>query len=385
MMKKFLDLGRQPIANAYLTKEDFANEFFYNLEVGFDEETKLVSLINQIKPEKMFVDDYPYHSSSSSTMKNHFKEAAQTIKTIFGNDVRVLEIGSNDGVFLKNFDKNKAVAVEPCKNFAQMTNEMGYRTYDEFWTESLAEKICGENGSFDVVYSANCLCHMPSVFDAYKAIFKVLKSGGTLISECPSMFSVLKNTAYDQLYNEHPHLLSLTSTNNLLKEAGFSMINSTDLECHGGSYRVFAGKGNYFAQIDGLDKEKLAGLHEFSTYERFAQKVEKSKTLLRGILEGVGGKTISYGATAKSSTVFNYCGIDSSLISYIVDTTKEKQGKFSPGVHIPIISREEANFDDVSHIFLGAWNYLKEIREKEKTFNGNFITHVPFPNILPSA
>jgi hypothetical protein len=151
MKVKFLDLGRQPIANKFIeSKNEASDEFLFNLGVTFDTDNFLVSLENFVKPELMFNEDYVYHASQSQTMKDHFKEASDEFKLNF-NTGRVLEIGSNDGVFLFNFSKSKAVAVEPCGNFARIIKKNGYKVYDKFWTSELASKIKKKEGLFDFI------------------------------------------------------------------------------------------------------------------------------------------------------------------------------------------------------------------------------------------
>ena len=141
---KFLDLGIQPIANRFLDKNNFDNEFFYHLEVGLDEETMLVTHMNYVDAPMMFNDNYAYRGSMSTTMVNHFSIFSESMRSILKPESKILEIGSNDGVFIKNWNKETTIAVEPCGNFAKETNELGYKTYNEFWTEELAERILEE-------------------------------------------------------------------------------------------------------------------------------------------------------------------------------------------------------------------------------------------------
>ena len=143
MYKKFLDLGLQPLANKYLTKSDLIkkkSKDYYHLEVGFNLKSKLVSIMNVISAKKMFDDKYPYRSSMSKTMLNSFKKLAQRIKKTF-NPNFIIEIGSNDGSFIKNFDKRKVIGIEPCGNMTKITQDMGYKTYPNFWNIKLAKKI----------------------------------------------------------------------------------------------------------------------------------------------------------------------------------------------------------------------------------------------------
>ena len=386
MKLRFLDLGRQPIANNFLSShKEVSDEYMYNLAVTFDTETKMVSLEEFVPPEMMFNDSYVYHSSMSSTMRSHFKEAADSLKAQF-NPSSVLEIGSNDGVFLKNFDPSSASSVEPCGNFAQLTNELGYYTLPVFWDSDSADNILENRGPQDLVFSANCMCHIQDLKSAFDAVSNVLTETGVFVFEDPSLLKMIERRSYDQIYDEHAHIFSVTSLSNMLFKSGLEIFKVEELSVHGGSNRIYAspvGSRKIETSVEeNLQKEKQSGLDEFITYQHFSSLVEQSKHQLVDILSELkrsGNKIVSYGATSKSTTIFNYCGITTDFIDYIVDTTPAKQGKLSPGVHIPVVSPEEGFDETVDYAFLGAWNFQKEIVGKEKGFmkKGRFITHVP--------
>ena len=386
MFKEFLDLGRHPIANAFLTEEEFRDEFFFDLKVCWDDDSKLVSIKDFVEPERIFNNQYPYNTSNSFPMVAHFKSAAEMLQEEF-KPKSVLEIGSNDGPFITNFDRETSVCVEPCGNFSLKTAHMGYQSYTYFWTTELAEKIKTHHGQMDLIYAANCICHIHDLDDTFKAVHNLLSDNGVFVFEDPSLLRILERGSYDQIYDEHPHIFSVTALNNLLKRNGLVLFDVDNLSVHGGSNRIYAAKDNSVdikpAVLDNLGREKEFGVDRFETYEIFAQRVEESKenlmTLFRKITDD-GKRIMSIGATAKSTTVFNYCGIGKELIDVITDTTLDKQGKFSPGVHIPIMSREDVNILDYDYAFLGAWNFKDVIANKEREFvenGGKFITHVP--------
>lgn len=386
MKKQFLNLGKQPIANGFLYKDQIKDEYFYNLGVAFDEETKLVTQTEYVDPPLMFNDGYVYRGSMSQTMREHFKSLCET----FSSNTKILEIGSNDGVFIKNLDPKFTISVEPCSNFAKETQDMGYTTYPEFWTQELSSKILKNHGKQDIIFAANCICHIPDLDQTFNAIKSLLSDDGTFIFEDPSLAEVINNNSYDQIYDEHPHVFSVIALDNLLKRNGLQIVKVENLQVHGGSNRIFAKKiGSKVDKSVELSKsyERILGLDQFKTFKRFAQRVEQSKEDLIRLLtqcKKENKKVISYGATSKSTTVFNYCNIDSELISYITDTTPEKQDKLSPGMHIPVISPEQGFDDTVDFAYLGAWNFIKEISKKEHKYldrGGKFITHVPIVKI----
>jgi methylation protein EvaC len=392
MKTKFLDLGKQPIANAFITPDKCVNEFFYDLEVGFDPETKLVSHMNFVDPPLMFNDTYMYHSSGSQTMRNHFIKIANLVNLYFSRE-KVLEIGSNDGVFLQHFDPKKAFSVEPCENFAKTTRELGYDTYSDFWDMKLSNKIKEDKGEVKVVYSANCMCHIPNIEEAFKAVENILHKDGVFIFEDPSILEMLERNSYDQIYDEHAHLFSVMALDNLLERSGLEIFHIEKTKVHGGSNRIFAQKlkspkynNNIVHKV--IEDEFEAGVDSITTYYEFAERVAKSKRDLVELLSRLKrgkNKIIGYGATSKSTSVFNYCNIGPETIDYITDTTIAKQGKLSPGVHIPVVSPQEGFDLSVDYAFLGAWNYLEEIKQKEFHFlkrGGKFITHVPKVSLI---
>ena len=389
MKKEFLDLGKQPIANKFLKEDEVIDEFFFDLKVVFDEETKLVSMKDFVKPELMFNEDYKYNTSLSTPMVKHFIETAQMLNKRF-EPKNVLEIGSNDGPFISNFEKETSYCVEPCDNFAKVTADMGYKTSTEFWTKELSNKIKDSNGEMDLIFSANCICHIQDLDDCFGAVANLLSDKGVFVFEDPSLLRMLERGSYDQIYDEHAHVFSVTALDNLLKKNGLVMFDVDNLSVHGGSNRIYAKKPNLPSDnvisenvFQNLREEKDFGVDNFETYEIFAKRVHDSKEQLMRCLTNLkhnGKKIISIGATSKSTTVFNYCGIDSSLIDCITDTTPDKQNLLAPGSHIPVVDRESVNLNDYDYAFLGAWNFKDVIANKESEFvadGGQFITHVP--------
>ena len=390
MKKEFLDLGRHPIANAFLKEEDFDNEFLFDLKVGFDTESKLVSIKNFVEPEKIFNENYPYTTSNSFPMVKHFKDTADMLMKEF-NPLTVMEIGSNDGVFLKNWANDYTIGVEPCGNFAKVTKDMGYQTYNDFWTTKLSEKIKNDGHvDFDLIYAANCICHIHDLDDTFKAVKNLLSKDGVFVFEDPSLLKILERNSYDQIYDEHPHIFSVTALGNLLKRNGLTMFRVDNLSVHGGSNRIYVSRDRPVESsvTENLQREDDFGLNEFKTYQEFAKRVEKSKNDLVELLvklKNDGKRIMSIGATSKSTTVFNYCGIGAApwqtdLIEVITDTTPDKQGLAAPGSHIPVVDRESVNLNDYDYTFLGAWNFKEVIADKEREFvenGGKFITHVP--------
>jgi len=397
MIKKFLDLGMQPLANNYLKKKDLIKkkkELFYHLEVGFNSKTKLISILNTVPSKKMFDDNYPYRSSMSKTMLLSFKKLSKYLK-LFYKPNSILEIGSNDGSLIKNFSKKKVICVEPCKNVAKITKRLGYKTFTDFWNINLARKIKALNKKkIDLIYSSNTLSHISNLDSVFKSICHVMADKGILIIEDPSLLECLKNVSYDQFYNEHIYVFSLISINEVIKKYELEVFDIKKLETHGGSLRYYIKKiSNKKFKISNrvkkqFNEELKFKLNKYSTFVNFRKKVEKSKKNLKKIFYDIKKKRkkiIGYGATAKASTVLNFCNINDETIDYFLDTTPDKVKKFMPGTHIFIKPYNKKSLNSADYVFLGAWNFKQEIFKKEKKFlkkGGKFITHIPKPHVI---
>jgi len=392
MNKFFLDLGVQPLANNFLKKYS-AKQPKYNLKLYFNTKSKMVSISKRIPSSVMFNSKYPYRSSMSSTMRTSFKELSSEIKKKF-NPKLLLEIGSNDGALLNNFDKDKAIGVEPCKNLAKITKAKRYYTYDDYWDFKLSSEIKKKFKEVDLIYSANTLTHISNLNEVFKSLKLILSDEGCLIIEDPSLLECIKKNSYDQFYNEHIYVFSAIALTNLLKKFNLEIFDIKNLPTHGGSLRYFIKKRSNkkynvkFSVKKQIDKEIKNGLDKFITYKDFATKSTKSKKLFLEILKKIkkdNKKIIGYGATAKAVTVLNYCNIDHDLIKNFTDTTPEKINTFLPGKNIKILGYKKDILKKYDYAFLGAWNFKKEIFAKEKNFlkkGGRFITHLPLPKII---
>lgn len=392
-----VNFGMQPLGNGFLDARHFCDEYFFPMEIGFSEVSMMLQLIEQPEPEKMFHDHYAFYSSTSSFMAQHFKQFAdQVIQSgyLSKDDPFVVEMGCNDGIMLKNFAEQGIhhLGIEPSLNVAQEANKYGVRTRSEFFSEELAETIVREDGQADAFLAANVMCHIPDIVGVVKGIRKLLKPTGVVMFEDPYLGDVVAKTSYDQIYDEHVFLFSALSIQYLFGLHGMELIDVLPQKTHGGSMRyVLAHQGAYPIKdsvIQLIAKEKMQGLDRLSTYETFRINVEKSRENLVKLLKDLkaqGKKVAGYGATSKSTTILNYCGIGPDLIEYISDTTPIKQGKFTPGMHIPVVPYEIFKNNPPDYAVLFAWNHAEEIMAKEKDFmaaGGKWIVHVPEVKVL---
>lgn len=390
-IESFMSFGRQPLANGFLKSEQFNQEYFFEMKVAFCQECKMFQLTEQPDREQMFHENYAFFSGTSKHMTLHFQKFAKSVrqKYLDQQDPLVVEIGSNDGIMLKNFvsDGIRHVGVEPSANVAAVARQNGVNTICEFFDKTVAAKIVKEQGQADAFLAANVMCHIPYMHSVIEGIGVLLKPTGVAVFEDPYLGEVIENTSYDQIYDEHVFLFSLMSISNLFKKHGMEIIDAEPQETHGGSMRyTIARKGaRPIAKTvqDLLEKEKSLGLDKAETYLTFRKNCEKSRedlTLLLRDLKKQNKRVVGYAATSKSTTITNYCNITSDLVEFISDTTPIKQGKFSPGTHIPVLPVEKFVKDYPDYALLFGYNHKKEILEKEKEFTklgGQWILYVP--------
>lgn len=395
-LTEVVNFGLQPLGNGFLQPQQFDDEYFFPMAVGFSEVSMMLQLIEQPAPEKMFHDHYAFYSSTSSFMARHFKEFATQVTDsgYLGKDPFIVELGCNDGIMLKNFAELgiRHMGIEPSQNVAQEANKVGVRTRSEFFTEQLAKSIEEEDGQVDAFLAANVMCHIPDIVSVVKGIRLLLKPTGVVVFEDPYLGDVVAKTSYDQIYDEHVFLFSALSIQHLFGLHGMELIDVMPQQTHGGSMRyVLAHRGAYpvkpsVAQL--ITKEKNQGLDKLETFMTFGINVSKSKKELVALLTDLksqGKRVAGYAATSKSTTVLNYCGIGPELIEFICDTTPIKQGKYTPGMHIPVVPYEVFKGNPPDYAVLFAWNHAEEIMAKEKEFlaaGGQWIFHVPEVNVF---
>jgi methylation protein EvaC len=390
-VEPFMSFGQMPIANGFLTPDEFSSEYFFPLAVGHCPNCSMVQLVERVERERMFHENYAFFSSSSAWMQRHFAGFAEQVvdRYLGGPDPFVVEIGSNDGIMLRHFAARgiRHLGVEPSANVAQVARDYGVRTVSSFFDEGLARRILEEDGRADALLGANVMCHIPYIHSVVEGFRRLLRPKGVLVFEDPFLGDIIEKTAYDQIYDEHAFYFSLGSLSRMFDMHGMEVVDAIPQAAHGGSMRyVVSHKGAHpvrdaVAQL--AEHERRLGLHDPRCYEQFRARVGHSRDDLVALLRrcrGEGKRVVGYAATSKSTTVTNYCGLTPDLVEFISDTTPTKQGKYSPGVHIPVRPPDAFAVDYPDYALLFGWNHRQEILAKESGFRdagGRWIVYVP--------
>ncbi|WP_030916389.1 class I SAM-dependent methyltransferase [Streptosporangium amethystogenes] len=390
-VREFLDFGRQPLSDAFVTPEEFDREFFFTLAVGICESCTMVQLMEEVPRDRMFHEGYPYLSSGSAVMREHFQAIAKRFLAteLTGPDPFIVELGSNDGTMLGVIAESgvRHLGVEPSGGVADLAAARGVQVRKDFFEVETAADILAGEGPADVIYAANTLCHIPYMESILRGVDTLLAHSGIFVFEDPYLADILERTSFDQIYDEHFFFFTVRSVQEMARRFGFELVDAERLSVHGGEVRYTLARPGARpvsqAVTDLLAEESAAGVTEPATLAGFASRVELIRerlTALLGELRERGERVVGYGATAKSATVTNYCGIGPELVPFVCDTTVGKQGRLTPGAHIPVRSPEAFRDPYPSYALLFAWNHAQEIMEKEKEFReagGKWILYTP--------
>jgi methylation protein EvaC len=389
-IEPFIDFGRMPLANGFLTPEQFADEYFFNLSAAYCPRCTLVQLVEQPQRERMFNERYPFFSATSARMQAHFARLAEDVLSARPSpDAFVVEIGSNDGTFLGGIASRgvRHLGIDPSASVTRAALDKGVSTVCAFFDAALARRIVAEHGQAHAIVAANALSHVADVHAVAEGIDILLAPNGTCVIEDPYWGDVIAQTAFDQIYDEHASYFTLSSISALFAPHGLEVRDVTPVDVHGGSMRYSIGRPGSSPQTAAVAElfahENTSGLHRPETFVRFRERVESTGRQLVARLTALvseGKRVVGYGATSKSTTTINYFGLTPGLIEFICDTTPAKHGTFSPGAHIPVRPHTDfaARYPDRALLFL--WNHAAEVRAKEQAFSnsgGRWILYVP--------
>ena len=389
-----LSLGETPLANALLTKEQLTQpEARFPLDLVFCTDCSLVQITETVPPEQLF-SHYLYFSSFSDTMLRHAGQIAGRLiqERRLGPESLVVELASNDGYLLK-FYRDAGVPVlgiEPAANIAEAARQSGIPTVTKFFGADVAAELRGSGQMADVVHANNVLAHVSDLNGFVSGIATILKPEGVAVVEVPHVKVMLEALEFDTIYHEHLCYFSLIALQALFRRHGLKIVDVERLPIHGGSLQLFIqSQGTLSAAVSALEREERAmGLDKIGFYKDFGSRVQDLRTRLRGLLDGLksGGKRIAaYGASAKGSTLLNYCGIGGETLDFVVDRSTVKQGLYTPGTHLAILPPEAVEERRPDYMLLLVWNLADEIFEQQREYRehgGQFIVPVPAPKVM---
>jgi SAM-dependent methyltransferase len=399
LVTTFVDLGVQPISNAFRRAEDRDRpETFYPLHAYVCDDCRLVQLQDFGTPEDHFHGEYAYFSSFSSSWLAHAQSytGAMTQRFGLGAQSHVIEIASNDGYLLQYFKAAgiPCMGVDPAENCARAARDNhGIETRVAFFGAETANALVAEGRSADLTAANNVLAHVPDINDFVEGFRILLKPQGVATFEFPHLMQLIAQVQFDTIYHEHYSYLSLKALEPLFARHALKVFDVEGLSTHGGSLRVFvAHQASGHAVTDAViamrRAEEDAGLSQTATYEAFAARVRQHKrdfVLLLAGLKNQGKRIAAYGAPAKGNTLLNYAGIRNDMIDFTVDRNPVKQGLFLPGLGIPVLDPAAIFENKPDIVVILPWNLGDEIRRDLAgiaAWGGQFLIPIPVPIVV---
>ena len=391
-LKSIISLTSTPPANAFITKEQINNkQACFPLEVFFCENCSHVQMLDIIDPKILF-ENYVYISGTSPVFINHFQDYANNVIKKFPELQKkfVIDIGSNDGTLLRFFKEAgfSVLGIDPAKDIARRANELGIETVTGFISSELAKKIRKEKGRAQIITANNVFAHSDDLKAIVESVSILLDDSGIFIIEVSYLLDVLEKNLFDTIYHEHLAYHSIKPLSNFFLQNDFELIDILRVNSHGGSVRVIVQKKSGSHPIsqsvsDILKLEKEMKLDKIETYYIFSENIKTLKEELQLLLNNLkeDGKSIAaFGAPAKATTLMYHFDIGPEIIDFIVDDSPLKQGLFSPGKHIEIVSSSEIEKRNPDYLLILAWNFSESIMKKHSDFKsrgGHFITPLP--------
>jgi SAM-dependent methyltransferase len=394
LLTKVCTLTPTPPANAFVSIDQLGDEqITFPLELFFCENCKHLQLLDVVNPEELFR-DYVYVSGTSVSFVKHFEEYANSCINDFGlsaNDI-VIDIGSNDGTLLKFFKDKKlhVLGIDPARAIAREASDKGIETWPQFFDETIVNKILVEKGQVSLVTANNMFAHADDLSGIVENIRSLLKPGGIFVFEVSYLGAVFENTLFDTIYHEHVAYHSVIPLVTFFDSKHMDFFAAERITSHGGSLRGMVQLKGGLRKADGsvqalINYEQKIALNLSCTWIAYAAKINTLKTELVGLIDSLkkDGKTIAgFGAPAKATTLMHHFGLGPDTIDFISDDAPLKQGLYSPGLHIPILSTEAIYEKKPDYVILLAWNFAPQIMEDHQNYvnsGGRFI--VPLPEI----
>jgi SAM-dependent methyltransferase len=396
----FADLGMSPLSNAFLTAEHLGKrESFYPLHVWVCEKCLLVQLEQFEPPERIFTDEYAYFSSYSDSWLAHSRAYVEEMIRRFGFGAKHLavEIASNDGYLLQYFVQRgvPVLGIEPAANCAEAAAKKGVPSVVKFFGTQTADDLVSQGKRADLLLGNNVLAHVPDLNDFVQGMKRLLGPAGVVTMEFPHLLNLIEQNQFDTIYHEHFSYFSWLAVERVFARHGITLFDVEELPTHGGSLRIYGRHAEDASRPVGprvgalKEKERRAGLERIETYEAFDERVRRTKRRLVEFLvkaKNQGKRIAGYGAPAKGNTLLNYCGVRSDFIEFTVDRSPHKQGRYLPGVHIPILSPDALKDAKPDYVLILPWNLKDEIVEQVgyiREWGGRFVVPIPEVAVLP--
>ncbi len=390
-----LDLGDMPLSDRLLTEAQLQlEEPRFPLEMAYCPGCSLVQILHTTPPEVLFCQDYPYYSSFSDALLQHSRDNAMDLIARAGltSDSLVVELASNDGYMLRNFVEKgvRVLGIDPADGPAAEAEKIGVPTMRAFFTYELARQLREQGAVADVMIANNVLAHVADTNGFVEGIAILLSEDGVGVIEVPYVRDLIDHCEFDTIYHEHLCYFSVTSLQALFRRHGLFINDVKRLSIHGGSLRLYVQRRENVGKAVRLllGEEKAQHIDSYAYYQNFAERVTDIGRQMFDLLTQLktqGHSVAAYGAAAKGAILLNYIGVGAEMIDFVVDRNVHKQGRFMPGVHVPIVEPSRLVTDRPDYVVILPWNFKEEILSQQEPYRqlgGKFIVPIPAPHVV---
>jgi len=394
-LRVFLSLGDLPLSDGFLAPEALQREEpRYPLDVAFCPDCTLVQILKTVPPEELFAADYPYFSSFTDTvLQNAADNVAARIaeKQLDGNSL-VVELASNDGYLLQYYREHgiRVLGIDPAPGPVAAARAKGVESLQAFFGRDLAMQLAADGRRADVIHANNVLAHVADTNGFVAGIAALLKDDGVAVIEVPYVKEMIDQGQFDTIYHEHLCYFSVTALRRLFQRHGLALNRIEPLPIHGGSLRLFVGRQERDDRpvAEFLQAERRAGLDRFEYYADYSKRVGRIRDgllALLGRLRRQGARVAGYGAAAKGTILLNFARVGPDMLEFVADRNVHKQGRYVPGVRLPIVPPGRILDEQPDYLLILPWNFKEEIMEQQAEFRrrgGRFIVPVPEPVVV---
>ena len=391
----FLSLGDMPLSDGLLARSDLERqEPRYPLDVAFCPDCALVQILETVPPERLFGADYPYFSSFTDALLKHSAAnvASRIAERRLDGHSLVVELASNDGYLLQYYRAQgvPVLGIDPAPGPVAAARDRGVESLQAFFGRDLAVQLAANGRLADIIHANNVLAHVADTNGFVAGIGVLLKQNGMAVIEVPYVRELIDHGEFDTIYHEHLCYFSVTALTHLFQRHGLALNRVEPLEIHGGSLRLFVEKSGHGdgSVAEYLQAERDAGVDRLEYYAGFSARVGRIRSSLVALLERLkreGARVAGYGAAAKGTILLNFAGVGGEVLEFVADRNVHKQGRYVPGVRLPIVAPERILQEQPDYLLILPWNFKEEIMEQQAEYRrrgGRFIVPVPEPVVV---
>jgi SAM-dependent methyltransferase len=388
-IRELVDLGRQPRADRFLHPAERGSERYFPLVVGLCARCTLVQATVDVPEEHRFTPEQVDDTRDPADLLADHAQLADTADMLIRSaahrpDPFVCEIGSGDGAVLALVAGSgvRHLGVDPAPGPAARVCTSVNR-----FDSAAAGAIRDRHGPADVIYAADTICRLDDVRDVLRGVAHLMAPNGVFVCDEPYLGSITGADVLDRIDHAQTTYLTARSIQSLARSCGLELVDVRPSPRHSGAARFSLARSSEREAGPSvwttLAEERSTGLNSAAVLEGLAAAAQRTRTDLVSLLRALradGLRVAGYGAPSSLATLTNYCGIGPDLVPMVYDANPARQGRHTPGTHIPVRPLEEFHRDPPDVAVLFADHDPEALLSRERGFRddgGRWVLRVP--------